>query len=457
MLVNRSEDREIFLRYIINTYLKNPTSSVSCKNIYGELSRFNVINGECSVLNRDSLISVQVSLNNKYRNNKKVNTFTSRDGYFWAIENRMDNSDKEFFDKMYNSIKLYISIDLDNIYKVSESLFNFMIKENIVMQCKISKTMRNDAFVCRVATLVDARKVCDYLNGISYEGKIKCNPFLLDNGNVGIAMDGKLTYNTILSILLEQYLNSMNGKNLLDRVNSSDFSEFVKNQKLLLEGVDNKYYLSLYDINDKKKLSDCLMIFDLITKNLDNSLTFDYFGNYSDVRNDSDYRINTVIKREDEDKFLYVVNGLSNYYSVSDVHKIIMKFIETGDYNLFTRRDDIRNVVIDNFTKENLYDIVCSLGYDSFISASLVTYEKYGEEQLFLAIKMFFAGEGINSFTNDRGVRSRLGLVVPYEILKKKLISKLEEKGLSISSISLAMFVMDEIGNLDKKKNNSRK
>lgn len=455
--MSRSEERELFLKYIGDTYLKNSNLSFSHKIIYSELLRFNVDNVERVVIDKDSLLSVQVGLNNKFRNNNKVVTFTSRDGYFWAIENRMKKNDCEFLDEMYNSIKLYISVDPDNIYKVSEKLFNFMIKEGIVMQSKISKTMRNDALVCRVANEEAATKVCDYLNNLNYESKVRPNPFLLDNGMVSVAMDGKLSYNYTLARLLEQYFIQKKNTNKLDDIGCEDFNNFIKSQMDLLDSVDKEYYMNLYNIIDDSKYEDFLMICVMISKNLDNTLSYDEIIKYNKVRNEKNKDIKKIFVKDDEDRLLYVINSLANYYSVSDVHNIIMKFIETGNYKLFTRRDDIRNIVMDNFTPIYLKNVISSLGYDSFVSACRVTYDKYGEEQLFSAIKKFFSGEGLNGFTNDYNVRSRLGLVIPYGLLMEKLIGKLEESGSSISNISVAMLVMDEINNISFKKNNSRK
>ena len=225
--MSKNEERELFLKYLVDVYFKNLNISVSSDIIYHELSRFNANNGENSIIDNDSLIGVQLGLNNKFKNNSKVNTFTSRDGYFWAIENRCGKDDKEFLSDMYNSIKMYISVDLDNIYKTSELLFSYMIDNNIVMQCKISKSMRNDALVCRVSGREAVLKICEYLESLNYESKIKPNPFLIENGKVSMAMDGRLSYNYTLATLLEQFFYTKKSKKLLDEVNCGQFNEFV--------------------------------------------------------------------------------------------------------------------------------------------------------------------------------------------------------------------------------------
>lgn len=455
--MNRDKERELFLKYIVDVYLQNPNLPISSDIIYNELSRFSTYVDEHYFIDNDSLVGVQVGLNNKFRNNNRVRTFTSRDGYFWAIENREGKSDNEFFSDMYNSIKLYVSVDHDNIYKISELLFNFMINENIVMQCKIAKSMRNDALVCRVSGTESAVKVSEYLNSLNYESKFRPNPFLFDNGKCSVAMDGRLSYNSTLANLLKQYFCFKRNENQLDNVNCDDFNNFINNQVAMLSGVQKEYFIDLYGLSDDKKYNDFLMICNLISSNLDNALSLEQLFKYHNSRNMSVDIISDDCSKQEEDKILYVINSLTNYYSVEEVHKIIMKYIETGNVNLFTRKDGIRAVISDNFTSEDVKKIISNLGYNAFISVSKFTYEKYGEEQLFAAIKDLFNGQGIKKFTNDSGGRSRLGLVIPSNLLREVIVNKLNESGMSISCISLSTLVLDEINKTEEKKGNGRK
>ena len=455
--MSRKEERDLFLRYIVGTYLKNPHNSISHSIIYNELSRFCVYNDEHYIIDNDSLVGVQVGLNNKFRNNKNVNTFSSKDGYFWAIENRGNKSDNEYFADMYKSIKVYVSVDLDNVYKVAESLFNFMINENIVMQCKIAKGMRNDALVCRVSGKEAAVKVRDYLNGLNYQSKFKPNPFALSCGKASFTMDGKLSYNSVLSKLMYQYFESRKSSKQLNSVNSDDFNTFIKMQIEMFSGDYKKSFMDLYGISDSEKLKDFIMICNLLSKNIEDSLSLEELFKYNQVKDIDFPEQNLGYSVQNEDKILYVINALTNYYSVGDVHKIIMNYIKTGDIKSFTRKDDIRNIIYDNFTSEDVKNIISDLGWKALIQVSRITYDKYGEDQLFAAIKGLFCDGDIKYFTNDYSSRSRLGLVIPPELLKKVIVSKLEENGMNISSISLTQLIMQEISKLEDNKMVSRK
>ena len=444
--MSRSDERELFLKYLSYVYLNNPKFPICYDTIYHQLSKFVVRDGKQCLVGDDSLLSVQLGLNNIFRYNDKVNTFTY--GCFWVIENRMGKNDTDFYNGISNAIKLYVAIDPSCIYKVSELLFKFMIKEGIVMQCKIPKEMRNDALVCRVSTKEDAKKVSDYLNSLNYKTNVRPNPFLFDNGKISVAMDGNLSYNSTLSKLICEYLRFMRKSNSLDKVNSLDFSNFVKKQISLLKGQNKLYFMNLYEIKDEDRFKDFIMISNIICKNIDSNLSLDELFKYQGVKNVDSKRI---YSKQEEDKILHVINNLNNYYSVDDIHKIIIQFIESGNYRLFTRKNNIRSIVMDNFAPEDVKNIISDLGWKAFLSASKVTYDKYGSEWLYSAIDKYLNNMGISGFTRDDGVRSRLGLVIPPLLLREKIMNIMFEKGIELNTENLTNLVLEET---TMKKNN---
>lgn len=460
--MDRSCERETFLKYLADIYLQNPDLPIFSETIYYELSKFVVCSGEQYKIGNDSLLGVQIELNNKFKNNCNVNTFTSSDGYFWAIENRMGKTDYDFCEDMNNSIKLYIAVDASNLCKIAECLFDFMIDEGIVMQCKIAKNMRNDALVCRVRSKESAIKVSEYLNNLGYTSSIKPNPFLLNNGQVSIAIDGKLSYNTILSRLLGEYLKMMRSYGTLERVSINNFSIFIKEQLKVLRSNQGNEIFDLYCIS-ADKYNDFIMILNIILDNLENNFSLDKLFHYQEIKSIDSGADKNMYSIFDEDKILCVINRLDgcSKYTKEDVHLILMKFIETGNYNLFTRFDDrkepIRSIIYDNFTPDDVKNIICNIGWKAFIVASKVTYDKYGEEWLFKAIDKYLKTDQISGFTREQEARGRLGLVIPPQLLKEVINCKLNEKGVSISSISLMNLMLEEINKLEEKKNFGRK
>src|SRR5574344_332350 len=61
---------------------------------------------------------------------------------------------------------------------------------------KISKKMRNDAIVLRIANMDDAKAIANFINNnLNYHPKYHPNPFLYSEGKVAYTMDGKISYN----------------------------------------------------------------------------------------------------------------------------------------------------------------------------------------------------------------------------------------------------------------------
>lgn len=136
-----------------------------------------------------------------------------------------------------------------------------------------------------------------------------------------------------------------------------------------------------------------------------------------------------------------------------------MNFIDTGDYSLFTREGEknIRAIMYNNFTPNNTLEVITRIGWKALVNVSKITYDKNGEEQLFIALKELFDDGRLISFTNDDYARSRLGLIIPPDLLKSVIVSKLEDNNMDISSISLTKLILEEINNLNEKKVNGRK
>lgn len=427
--ISKNEERDLFLKYLADIYLQNPDLPILKDTIYYELSRFNVCDGERSVLANDSLVGVQLQLNNKFRNNDKVVTFLSSTGYYWVVQNRVNKSEEEYFKDISNGVKLYVSAKANNIYKIADALFNFMIEENIVMECKVSKEMRNDALVCRVTNKEDTIKICEYLKKLRYKFNITGNSFMYSDGRVSVVIDGNLTYNNILISLIKAYLEEKRNTSSLEEVSCTEFCSFVKEQ------------IMFYETSDDEENRDNVKVANLILGNLNNELELDDFfaGNRSCSFN------KTSFSKCDEDRVLYVINSLANYYSVSDVHEIIMKYIETGNINLFTRKDDVRAIISNNFSKDDVKNIISILGWKALVAASKLTYNKYGSEQLINATQKLLDNEEISGFTRDNDVRSYLGLVIPSVLLREVIENKILENSMELTTESLTDLVLEEI------------
>ena len=457
---SRREERELFLMFLSDVYLQNPSLPIKFDTIYNALLTFFIQDGEHYTLASDSLVGVQVGLNNKFRNNKKVNTFMSEDGYFWGIQNRMGKSDADYRNTLYDGFKVYISVQSDNIYKVAESLFNFMIDNNIVMECKIPMIMRNDALICRVSKEEDVLKISEYINSLDYECNTRPNPFLYNNTKISVTIDGRLLYNDTLSRIIGAYLNKKRESNIINKVSLKDFNNFIQEIIEYTTKDLSKQFLEYYKIDSKEKLRDFIIIINTISKISLDDITFDELLKIKDLN--EKHTFHKAYSSFDENKILYVINRLDRCgeYRLDDIHKIIMLFIETGNYNLFPRKDNnddkIRTIMYD-FSSYDVKKIISIIGWKALLAASIDTYYKYGEEQLFGALETLYEKNKINLFTNDYGSRSKLSLVIPPELLKEVINNKLNISGKDINTNSFFELVKEEICNLEEKKEDGRK
>lgn len=440
--MTKSDERNIFLKRLANIYAQNPDLPITKSSIYYELRSFNVHNNKNEKIANTSLINVQLNLNEKYKNDERVNTFTFGKGYFWAIENREQLSDEEFYGKIEKAIKLYVSVDSKDMYMVASSLFDFIIKEKIITQSKIAKEMRNDALVLRVSTKEEALKIINFLNEkFEYKSRVKPNPFLFDNGKVSIAMDGRLSYNSTLSKLLQFYYQEKRINDTLDKVDENDFLAFLNKESLSFKNGYNEEYLLKYGLDTSKKILDFMLILNLISSNISGNLNMKNIFSYQKVFEDIKDFDTSAMKIN----LLYVMNTLNGKYGKDMMHRIINRYIESGDIKLFTRENNIRGIVLQNLNPSILEKLLNEMSYSALIDASIETEKKYGIEQLNYAITKLLSDHKIDGFTNTNDVRSYLGFISNYKIIDSALREKLREKEYDYDLSTICSMIYEEI------------
>lgn len=424
--MTQQKSRNDFIEYIAKIYTQNPELPVNYQTIYHELSIWDS-DEEIHKLVQSSLVSIQVGIKNHFKNNNKANIF-SMHGYL-VIENRNGKKDKDFYNEISSGIKMYVPVDAENLFYVAVNIFTYMLDNNITMQCKVSKSLRTDSLVLRVSSIKEAKEVEDYINRkLNYQSSIKTNPFLLNHGKVSYALDGNSSYNMTLAKLMEDYFQEKRNSNSLDNSSSLDFSKFIKNRRKELEKGGN------LQTNDKTNHSeDILMIIKEVGEILDNSLDLDRLATYQKVL--------SLVKKTPESSeeetpnkvsILSIIAGMSAYYSTSDIHKIIMHYLNTGEENIFTRRDGIRYQVKNNFTPKTMKQIIEEIGWNTFIKNCSSTYDRYGYEQTVEAVRRLLTENNLSFFTNEEEDRSRLALVIPIELLKEEIMKRTQVANPSI-------------------------
>mgnify|MGYP006970852321 FL=1 len=422
MTVN--EEREVFLRTISSYFKKNSNIPLEKKYIYSYLASHTTKDGYLQGIPRESLVNVQLHLNEKYKGLEGINTFTGPkpNNVFWVIENRGQMKDKNFYEDIKDSIKLYLPVDASNIYEVSTKVLDYIIKEGIHIQAKIAKNMRSDVFVIRVLDKDKLDKLLNYINSLDYNSKSKPNPFALNIGRVSITKDGMMSYNTVLAEYITEYLKSER-----EEVTLENFKKFMHKQiNKIPSSNKNKY-----------------MIVDLIIKNLENTLTLEELLSYNQ-KVVVDNRI-TQVSEEDKNNILRLINGLNVFYNLEETHKRIEMYLATGNINYFTRQNGIRKFVEEYLPVEQMRVALYEMGWSALVNSIDETYKKYGELQVIKAVERIVDVGSIEGLTNTNNARSYLGFITSPELLQK-IILKQSSSSINIENQSIEDIAFQVVG-----------
>lgn len=439
MTVN--EEREVFLRTISSYFKKNSNIPLEKKYIYSYLASHTTKDGYLQGIPRESLVNVQLHLNEKYKGLEEINTFTGPkpNNVFWVIENRGQMKDKNFYEDIKDSIKLYLPVDASNIYEVSTKVLDYIIKEGIHIQAKIAKNMRSDVFVIRVLDKDKLDKLLNYINSLDYNSKSKPNPFALNVGRVSITKDGMMSYNTVLAEYITEYLKSER-----EEVTLENFKKFMHKQiNKIPSSNKNKY-----------------MIVDLIIKNLENTLTLEELLSYNQ-KVVVDNRV-TQVSEEDKNNILRLINGLNVFYNLEETHKRIEMYLATGNINYFTRQNGIRKFVEEYLPVEQMRAALYEMGWSALVNSIDETYKKYGELQVIKAVERIVDVGSIEGLTNTNNARSYLGFITSPELLQKIILkqasSSINIENQSIEDIAFQVVgkAYEEIEYKNKQKKNGR-
>ena len=439
MTVN--EEREVFLRTISSYFKKNSNIPLEKKYIYSYLVSHTIKDGYLQGIPRESLVNVQLHLNEKYKGLEGINTFTGPkpNNVFWVIENRGQMKDKNFYEGIKDSIKLYLPVDASNIYEVSTKVLDYIIKEGIHIQAKIAKNMRSDVFVIRVLDKDKLDKLLNYINSLDYNSKSKPNPFALNIKRVSITKDGMMSYNTVLAEYITEYLKSER-----EEVTLENFKKFMHKQiNKIPSSNKNKY-----------------MIVDLIIKNLENTLTLEELLSYNQ-KVVVDNRV-TQVSEEDKNNILRLINGLNVFYNLEETHKRIEMYLATGNINYFTRQNGIRKFVEEHLPVEQMRTALYEMGWSALVNSIDETYKKYGELQVIKAVERIVDVGSIEGLTNTNNARSYLGFITSPELLQKIILkqasSSINIENQSIEDIAFQVVgkAYEEIEYKNKQKKNGR-
>jgi len=400
-----------FLKYYANIYRENPSLEITKDSIYHGLmqSRF-ISDGKMLLIPDDDLEYERYCIEKRYPDNAYSH------GYFEVFENYGGLTMSEYREKIVNSIKLYVAIDKKNFLDVSTKIFDFMNQNDIINQSKISRKMRADALVLRIDGFQNAKEVTEYINSLEYNSLVYPNPFLFRQGKVAIAKDGNLSYNVTVATIMAAYFKNRRETDL-ENVSITDFTKYINEELALTYDIAREI-----NIRTPEDVENFNLIKDLLKNNLLEKTTLEYFEepkkkSPKNIKEDCDYK-----------NLYYIIEGMIGFYGVEQTHRQIENYIQTGECAYFTRRLNIREIVMDNYSPERLAEDISEIGWIHLKEAYQATKEKYNSDQAAAAIIKLMNYDVYDGFTNDNNSRDKLKNFISLDRLKSTVQKRLENQ-----------------------------
>lgn len=425
--MNRRTEINTFLKSLAKIYIQNPNLSINSDVFY------------------DCLMNYDISEEERKDANIRDN-FVKWSEYFKSIPNiavyhtPMQNRFLQFSHDTpnYKCIKLYLSFPKDKIYECVNKVFKYVAANNMKTASKVADIIRADSVVLRLDSIEDAKKVINFVNNdleLSNNCK-KTNPFLLKEGKVGIAYDHMLSYNTVLSFMLELYFKYCRSNNRLNEVSIDTFKEYIdnfrynvfsnkNNLKIFLENPEISSTLHRFHGDQIELICNYEEIIKLISESLNPNMNLDRYFNF----------YNECLKEQQTNQKYTHYNNLMNHLNEIDLLNEYIKYAEKkyggisvagylkryaeGNARAITRDNNYRYKFMKFLTPQKLMEVTnynieeyveghlenkivknsSAKNYETYLNACIQTYRKYGSEQLYTAIISSIKGN-FNYFTN---------------------------------------------------------
>ncbi len=221
MEMNRFEEIEKILEYYKERTIKKNLQPIKRKEVYNFLVRYGLTNDEY-------MEGIAYKYDDKFENWKKR---YENDSFLRVYETDLQ---KDFLQlntakRETNCLKLYVSLGREYIDEGVNIIFDYISKNKIDTVSKIAKYDRSDVIVLRIINEEDATKIINLINNNPlFKGNArKTNPFLMRQGVVGLAFDNHLSYNTIVAMILTEYLNEKIDSKKLGDVSLNDLRSYL--------------------------------------------------------------------------------------------------------------------------------------------------------------------------------------------------------------------------------------
>ncbi len=362
----------------------NVLPSNTDKGYLNELNHFD--------LEKDKISEISNNLHSQFMRKKFKNMFSKNKVY---VDNTLKKSYTYFIYGnvgVENSLKLYINLKVNKNTETSIfKIINFMEKEKICNQSKMSMINRLDFFVVRVNSENDLNKVAEFINeNISQSDLNELNPFVKKEEKVGLAKDSHLSYNNEIAILIAQFINLRKIQKLdILPLNKIDlyFAKFVSEHKFNSK-TDEINRLLFSCITNEKNFFEVLNSNNFLGLEEVNSAIDDYEKAKIDAKEIKEKcEMDSLIRAIELTNFKYYKKG----YVVRPFFKLLFEHDIMGFSCYCGARDLVENIDIKNIvnilseqdTGDTLENKVIKFE-DGIISNFFADATKYNEQKIVL-------------------------------------------------------------------------
>lgn len=334
-------------------------------------------------------------------------------------------------------IKLYIPLSYDNIKDSVTDIISYIEQLDVDHESKVSSNIRSDDFVVRVpfSAAESAFAIIDYIkNNPKLKSSIeKLNPFVPSYEGIGIMNENGSSYNSQIASVITSYIYHLETQN-------NDFSWTL-----------DDFYNYAYNKLKTRSFKDCLnVIYDKPIEYVNHEkfdkyekMTLIYGAVLETIKKYGLAQGKAALKHAvcDND-FRYFTRGEKGHNN-RDVLKIA-----------FTPPERVMDTLVDVFNYSNsTEDEIVDIFFNNVVSINPlimfqkicdVTYNKYGIEHLFCALKSYLTDGTVNRFSryefdniNDNQKNYRNALKeLDYVYIRKILYDTLSREGFFLSDDS---------------------
>lgn len=199
-------------------------------------------------------------------------------------------------------IKLYIPIGKKDSLDFIMNLIYFIEDSEIWHQSKLASDIRADDMVIRVYTQEDAKKIIEFANANAGETLLETNPFLMRDGKVGLAVDGKQSFNHSTSYLIADYIDECKNNGKQEKSGVEDFRNYLQERynKIYKKGEDIDSILNYsHRASNERQILDMKVIMEALLMSTDPEKDANDFLQYcnSIYGIEKDEQVQTAIKQ----------------------------------------------------------------------------------------------------------------------------------------------------------------